>query len=138
MKELAKEYLRNVEILENRISELKELMGQSSSQEEKRKLRVRIRKLCVMVNEGRKNAFQMEHYYDKPEEQNFTVNKQKYKPKTRKRFNTTGYGPPAPAAAMGSGESDQQTVSSLGDVFLGKCDADGYCTRSRDRNLNGK
>jgi hypothetical protein len=55
-----------------------------------------------MVGEGRQLAFQMQHYYDKPEERG-TAYVRKRTPKrkrARRKFNGTGYGAPTPALAV--------------------------------------
>ena len=67
LKELAQEYLQNAAQMEERIQQLESQISRTKSSEACRTLRVRIDTLYVLVNENRRTAFHLEHYYDKPE-----------------------------------------------------------------------
>ena len=115
LEEIAQEYLANVAVIEQRIRELEELERCAKNNEEQRKLRRRIYKLYVMAGEGRQLAFQMQHYYDKPNEGgDVYVRKpqQPHKPK-RERFRQSGYGAPTPALAMHGGNTHTAPISGL-------------------------
>lgn len=93
LKEMADEYLRNAADMENRIRELESQLKHTRRLESQRKLRRRINALHVMVCESRRIAFELEHYYDKPEEVD-DGNKQQPKRKRgrpRKQYSNTGY-----------------------------------------------
>ena len=66
MKELATEYLANVVRMEQRIAELKAQMPKNGMGGECVRLRRRICDLQKMVNESRRTAYVLEHYYEKP------------------------------------------------------------------------
>lgn len=93
LKEMADEYLRNAADMEKRIRELEEQLNHVKRLESQLKLRKRINTLHVMVCESRRIAFELEHYYDKPEEVD-DGNKQQPKRKRgrpRKQYSNTGY-----------------------------------------------
>ena len=93
LKELADEYLQNAAVMESRIQQLESQLKHTRRLESQRKLRKRINALHVMVCESRRIAFELEHYYDKPEEVD-DGNKQQHKRKrgrTRKKYSNTGY-----------------------------------------------
>ena len=100
LKDLAAEYLQNAKQIEARIQQLESQLKHTRRLESQRKLRKRINALHVMVCESRRIAFELEHYYDKPEEVD-DGNKQQPKRKRgrpRKQYSNTGYGVAAPAA----------------------------------------
>lgn len=127
LKELADEYLRNAADMENRIRELESQLKHTRQLESQRKLRRRINVLHVMVCESRRIAFELEHYYDKPEEVD-DGNKQQPKRKRgrpRKRCSGTGYGVAAPAAVERSGDADTKAVSGIRAVLHRRNAAEG-------------
>lgn len=129
LKEMADEYLRNTADMEKRIHQLEEQLKHTRRLESQRKLRRRINILHVMVSESRRIAFQLEHYYDKPEEVD-DGNKQQPKRKRgrpRKRCSGTGYGVAAPAAVERSGDVDTKAVSGLCATLSGRRAAEDDC-----------
>ncbi len=118
LQDLAEEYLANVAALEARIAELQQQERQQTSCQARLLLHRRITILYQMAGEGRQTAFEMQHYYDKPERGGTTYEKPKpTKPTKRKRervrFSKTGYGPAAPAAAMHGRNTNPAPVSGL-------------------------
>lgn len=115
LKELADEYLKNAADMEARIRELEDQLKRTKRPETRRKLRRRINTLHVMVCESRRIAFQLEHYYDKPEEVD-DGNKQQPKRKRgrpRKQYSNAGYGVAAPAALEHGTGADAEAVSDI-------------------------
>lgn len=68
MHEVAEEYLRNAQAMEARVRELEKQVKDADSISTRRKIRKRISTLHTMICEAKKTAFDLEHYYDKPEE----------------------------------------------------------------------
>lgn len=63
--DMAREYRRNVGILELRVLELQTAQKKTRQREVKYRLKKRISYLRMLINESRKAAFQMEHYYER-------------------------------------------------------------------------
>lgn len=127
LKEMADEYLRNAADMEKRIRELEEQLKHVKRLEARRKLRRRINTLHVMVCESRRIAFELEHYYDKPEEVD-DGNKQQPKRKRgrpRKRYSNTGYGIAAPTAVEHGAGADAEAVSGIRAVLPRRNAAEG-------------
>ena len=122
LKDLAAEYLQNAAVMEARIRQLESQLKHTRRLESQRKLRKRINTLHVIVCENRRVAFELEHYYDKPEEV-YDGNKQQPKRKRgrpRKQYNNTGYGSPSPAAVEHGTGADAEAVSDICAAFLGR------------------
>ena len=127
LKDLAAEYLQNAKQIEARIQQLESQLKHTRRLESQRKLRKRINALHVMVCESRQIAFELEHYYDKPDEMD-DGNKQQQKRKRgrpRKQYSNTGYGVAAPAAVEHGTGSDTEAVSGICDAFLGRRSTSG-------------
>lgn len=117
LQDMAEEYLANVAVLEARIAELQQQRELTSCQD-RLLLNRRITMLYQMAGEGRQTAFELQHYYDKPEKGGITHDKPKRittKPAKRERvrFSKTGYGPASPAAAMHGRNTNPAPVSGL-------------------------
>lgn len=115
LEDMAQEYLENVAVIEQRIAELQVQERHTVSCEERLRLRRRIQKLYTMAGEGRQLAFEMQHYYDKPEEGGTAYVKQPHttkKPK-RKKFSRSGYGAPTPALAVHGRNAHAAPISGL-------------------------
>lgn len=67
MHEMAEEYLQNAQRLDDRIKELQKQAASEESLTVRQKLHRRIGTLQTALCEARKTAFDLEHYYDKPE-----------------------------------------------------------------------
>lgn len=129
LKELADEYLRNAADMEKRIHQLEEQLKHTRRLESQRKLRKRINTLHVIVCESRRIAFELEHYYDKPEEID-DGNKQQPKRKRgrpRKRYSGAGYGVAAPAALEHGAGADAEAVSGIRAVLPRRNAAEDDC-----------
>ena len=127
LKELADEYLQNAADMEKRIRELESQLKHTRQLESQRKLRRRINTLHVIVCESRRIAFELEHYYDKPEEVD-DGNKQQPKRKRgrpRKQYSNTGYGIAAPAALEHGAGADAEAVSGIRAVLPRRNAAEG-------------
>ena len=127
LKELSEEYLQNAMQMEARIQQLESQASRTISLEVRRKLRRRINTLHVMVCESRQIAFELEHYYDKPEEVD-DGNKQQPKRKRgrpRKRYSNTGYGIAAPASVEHGAGADAEAVSGIRAVLPRRNAAEG-------------
>ena len=111
--DLAEEYLENVAVIEQRIAELKSLERRTSSCEERIRLRRRIQKLYTMAGEGRQLAFQMQHYYDRPEEGAYVRKPEQHKTRKRVKFRQSGYGAPTPALAVHGRNAHAAPISGL-------------------------
>lgn len=127
LKEMADEYLRNAADMEKRIHQLEEQLKHTRRLESQRKLRKRINTLHVIVCESRRIAFELEHYYDKPEEID-DGNKQQPKRKRgrpRKQYSNTGYGIAAPASVEHGAGADAEAVSGIHAVLPRRNAAEG-------------
>ena len=111
--DLAEEYLQNVAALERRIAELKALERHTVCTEERLRLRRRISLLYTMAGEGRQLAFQMKHYYDKPEEVAYARKSEPRRTRKRVKFRQSGYGAPTPALAMHGRNAHSAPISGL-------------------------
>ena len=69
MREMAKEYRANTALLELRLKQLQVARRHAEHSEVKYRLKQRINCLQAMINENRKTAFVLEHYYDRGGEQ---------------------------------------------------------------------
>lgn len=127
LKALADEYLRNIEVMEQRMEELETKLHAVQNREVRYKLRRRIGVLLVMVNESRKIAFQMEHYYDKPGKGDAHVKSIPQHRKERTKYSGTGYGIASPAACSDGGDADTKTVSGIYAAFCRRSSAKGDC-----------
>ena len=129
--DIAQEYMENVAVLENRIAELEKQAKGNISNQELLNLRRRIKILYQFVCEGRQNAFNIEHYYDKPKEEEkhyVTVCKYNSKQKNntaKQRFRTSGYGSPTPASAMYGRNLKSPPISGLRSGFSGGYESAG-------------
>lgn len=65
LNEMAREYRSNTALLELRVRQLQTARRHAKQNEVKFRLKRRINCLQALINESRKTAFQMEHYYDK-------------------------------------------------------------------------
>lgn len=65
LQEMAKEYRANTALLELRVKQLQLARRRARQNEVKYRLKRRINCLQVLINESRKTAFVLEHYYDK-------------------------------------------------------------------------
>ena len=110
VKELSAEYLYNAQQMEARIYQLESQAVRTASLEVRRKLRRRINTLHAMVCEARKTAFDLEHYYDPPEEVCLYV---RPKRPDKKKFSRHGYGAPTPALVMHGRNADKPPVSGI-------------------------
>lgn len=63
--DMAQEYKRNTALLELRMQQLQIAQQRTQQKEVKYRLKQRIGRLRVLINESRKTAFEMEHYYEK-------------------------------------------------------------------------
>lgn len=63
--EMAREYRSNTALLELRLKQLQTARRRAKQSEVKYRLKRRINCLQVMINESRKTAFVLEHYYDR-------------------------------------------------------------------------
>lgn len=68
LQELAKEYLANVSVMEQRIAEIEREIAKGGSPFVIHRLRERRNVLQRLVNKDRLTAFKMEHYYDEETE----------------------------------------------------------------------
>ena len=127
MHEMAEEYLQNAQRLEARIKELQEQITNTGSLTVRQNLHRRINALQTMLCETRKTAFELEHYYDKPEE-NPVYEQHKTKSKAKKKFSRHGYGAATPALATHSGKPNEPPVSSIRASFSRRDAAKGDCT----------
>ncbi len=118
LKDLAADYLKNIEIMEQRISQLEEQAKAADQLETRRKLRKRINTLHVMVCESRRTLFQIEHYYDRPEEKAYVKKSKPKRDRSKKKFSRHGYGAPAPAAVEHGEYADKPPVSGLRAAFF--------------------
>jgi hypothetical protein len=112
-KELSEEYLQNAKLMEARIQQLESQAARTVSLEVRRKLRKRINTLHVMVCESRQTAFQLQHYYDKPEEVTVYVAPKPTPRRVRKKFSRYGYGTATPALVMHGSNADKSPVSGI-------------------------
>ena len=64
LREMAQEYRMNTALLELRMKQLQVAQRRARHKEVKYRLKQRIGFLRVLINESRKTAFIMEHYYD--------------------------------------------------------------------------
>lgn len=65
LREMAQEYRSNTALLELRMKQLQVAQRRARHKEVKYRLKQRIGRLRVLINESRKTAFILEHYYDK-------------------------------------------------------------------------
>lgn len=65
LQEMAQEYKRNTALLELRMQQLQVAQQRTTQKEVKYRLKRRIGRLRGLINESRKAAFEMEHYYEK-------------------------------------------------------------------------
>lgn len=126
VKELSAEYLDNAQQLEARIRLLESQAARTKSLEVRRKLLKRINMLYVMVCEARQTAFDLEHYYDPPEE---VYLYERPKRPERKKFSRHGYGAPTPALVMHGKNADKPPVSGIRAELSRRNAAKGNCTR---------
>ncbi|MDO4269568.1 MAG: hypothetical protein Q4C72_01470 [Eubacteriales bacterium] len=63
--EMAQEYRANTALLELRVKQLQAAQRRARQKEVKYRLKQRVSFLRMLINESRKNAFEMEHYYDR-------------------------------------------------------------------------
>lgn len=63
--DMAQEYRANTNLLELRVLELQAAQRQTRQKEVRYRLKKRVGYLRMLINESRKAAFLMEHYYDK-------------------------------------------------------------------------
>ena len=68
--EMAREYRSNTALLELRLRQLQVAQRRARQKEVKYRLKQRIGCLRVLINESRKTAFVLEHYYQKGGRQN--------------------------------------------------------------------
>ena len=68
--EMAREYRSNTALLELRLRQLQVAQRRARQKEVKYRLKQRIGWLRVLINESRKTAFVLEHYYQKGGRQN--------------------------------------------------------------------
>lgn len=127
LKELSEEYLQNAMQMEARIQQLESQASRTISLEVRRKLRRRINTLHVMVCESRQTAFQLEHYYDKPEEVAIYVPPKPKRGRPRKKFSRYGYGAATPALVMHGRNADKPTVSGIRTELSRGNAAKGHC-----------
>ena len=127
LKELSEEYLQNAMQMEARIQQLESQASRTISLEVRRKLRRRINTLHVMVCESRQIAFELEHYYDKPEEVSVYVPPKPQRGRPRKKFSRHGYGAATPALVMHGRNADKRTVSGLRTELARGHAAKRYC-----------
>ena len=125
LKELADEYLQNAADMEKRIRELESQLKHTRQLESQRKLRRRINTLHVIVCESRRIAFELEHYYDKPEEKAYEPKPKRKRGRPRKRYSGTGYGIAAPAAVEHGTGADAEAVSGIRTVLSRRNAAEG-------------
>ena len=64
LREMAQEYRSNTALLELRMKQLQVAQRRARHKEVKYRLKQRIGYLRVMINESRKTAFILEHYYE--------------------------------------------------------------------------
>lgn len=126
LKELSEEYLQNALQMEARIQQLESQASRTISLEVRRKLRRRINTLHVMVCESRQIAFELEHYYDKPEEKADESKTKRKRGRPKKKFSRHGYGTPTPALVMRGGNVNKQRVSGLCSVLSRGNEANRY------------
>lgn len=67
MCDMAREYRKNISLLELRVIELQTALRKTRQREVKYRLKKRIGYLRMLINESRKEAFVLEHYYDRRE-----------------------------------------------------------------------
>lgn len=65
LQEMAREYRSNTALLELRLKQLQTARRHAGRNEVRYRLKQRINCLQAMINENRKTAFVLEHYYDK-------------------------------------------------------------------------
>ena len=65
LEEVARQYRSNTALLELRLKQLQVARRRAEQNEVKYRLKQRINCLQVMINENRKTAFVLEHYYDR-------------------------------------------------------------------------
>ncbi|MGO5029039.1 hypothetical protein [Candidatus Agathobaculum pullicola] len=65
LQEMARQYRSNTALLELRLKQLQVAQRRAEQNEVKYRLKQRINCLQVMINENRKTAFVLEHYYDR-------------------------------------------------------------------------
>ena len=65
LQEMAREYRSNTALLELRVKQLQIARRRAGQNEVKYRLKQRINGLQAMINENRKTAFVLEHYYDR-------------------------------------------------------------------------
>nr|WP_297282846.1 hypothetical protein [uncultured Agathobaculum sp.] len=65
LQEMAREYRSNTALLELRLKQLQTARRHAGQNEVRYRLKSRINCLQAMINENRKTAFVLEHYYDK-------------------------------------------------------------------------
>ena len=65
LREMAQEYRRNTALLELRMKQLQVAQRRAGQKEVKYRLKRRIGVLRMLINESRKTAFVLEHYYDR-------------------------------------------------------------------------
>ena len=65
LREMAQEYRSNIALLELRMKQLQVAQRRTQHKEVRYRLRQRIGCLRVLINEGRKTVFMLEHHYDK-------------------------------------------------------------------------
>lgn len=126
LKELSEEYLQNALQMEARIQQLESQASRTISLEVRRKLRRRINTLHVMVCESRQIAFELEHYYNKPEEVPVYAAPKPHRGRPRKKFSRYGYGAATPALVMHGRNADKRTVSGVRTQLTGGHAAKGY------------
>lgn len=65
LEKMAEEYLTNTRLLELRVLELQTAQQMTRQREVRYRLKKRVGYLRMLINESRKAAFQLEHYYEK-------------------------------------------------------------------------
>lgn len=65
LQEMAREYRSNTALLELRLKQLQTARRRAEQNEVQYRLKQRINCLQTIINENRKTAFVLEHYYDK-------------------------------------------------------------------------
>ena len=125
LKELSEEYLQNAMQMEARIQQLESQASRTISLEVRRKLRRRINTLHVMVCESRQIAFELEHYYDKPEEKAYEPKPKRKRGRPSKKYSNTGYGIAAPASVEHGAGADAEAVSGIRAVLPRRNAAEG-------------
>lgn len=65
LQEMAREYRSNTALLELRLKQLQTAQRHTEQNEVRYRLKQRINCLQMIINENRKTAFVLEHYYDK-------------------------------------------------------------------------